>query len=116
MGVGLGSGGRQEQEREKLPGKEVTACLQKHFISLVGARRRDAALELCFKLCLPGGPRVFRAYLINSNQNWKDFLGGPMVRTLHVYCKGYGFHPWSENLRSHMLDGAAKRGKKEIQC
>lgn len=35
-----------------------------------------------------------------------------MVRTLPVHCKGYGFHPWSENLRSHMLDGAAKRGKK----
>ena len=35
-----------------------------------------------------------------------------MVRTLHVHCKGCGFHPWSENLRSHMLDGAAKRGKK----
>ena len=41
--------GNSSRSGEKLPGKEVTACLQKHFISLMGARRRDAVLELCFR-------------------------------------------------------------------
>ena len=27
----------------------------------------------------------------------RDFLGGPVVKTLHSQCRGYRFNPWSEN-------------------
>ena len=27
----------------------------------------------------------------------RDFLGGPIVKTLHSQCRGHGFSPWLEN-------------------
>ena len=27
----------------------------------------------------------------------RDFPGGPVVRTLHLGCRGCKFHPWSRN-------------------
>ena len=29
-------------------------------------------------------------------QEWWDFPGGPLVRTLHFHCQGLGFNPWLE--------------------
>ena len=28
---------------------------------------------------------------------WKEFPGGPVVRTLHFHCRGHRFDPWSGN-------------------
>ena len=32
-----------------------------------------------------------------KDQNWRDFPGCPVVRTLHVRCRGHGFDCWWEN-------------------
>ena len=39
-----------------------------------------------------------------KNRRWREFPGGPVVRTLCFQCRGPGFDPWSGNLdpTSHM--------------
>ena len=29
--------------------------------------------------------------------NYRDFPGGPVVKTLCFQCRGHGFDPWSED-------------------
>ena len=48
---------------------------------------------------------------LNKNLLYRDFLGGSVVKTLRFHCRGYGFHPWSGELRSQMLRGTAKKKK-----
>ena len=43
----------------------------------------------------------------------RDFPGGLVVNTPGFHCRGYGFHPWSEKLRPHMLCGAKNKNKKK---
>ena len=33
----------------------------------------------------------------NRKQGWRDFPGGPLVKTLHFQCKDLGFDPWLGN-------------------
>ena len=28
---------------------------------------------------------------------WREFSGGPVIRSLHLHCQGYIFDPWSVN-------------------
>ena len=44
---------------------------------------------------------------------FREFPGGPVVRTLGSPCQGPRFNPWSGNLRSHKLRSAAKKKKKK---
>ena len=39
--------------------------------------------------------------------NFRDFPGGPLVKTVCFHCRGYGFH-----LRPHRLHGVTKKKKK----
>ena len=41
--------------------------------------------------------------------NFRDFPGGPLVKTVCFHCRGYGFH-----LRPHRLHGVTKKKKKLI--
>ena len=36
-----------------------------------------------------------------------DFRGGPVAKTLHFHCRGYGFSPWSRQFR--MLHGVPNK-------
>ena len=52
----------------------------------------------------------------NKNTNSKryvhgDFPGGPVVRTAHFHCRGYGFDPWLGN--SDPTNCTARPKKKE---
>ena len=47
---------------------------------------------------------IFKLACLNLNINDsalkignRDFPGGPVVKTLHFHCRGYGFDPWSGN-------------------
>ena len=42
---------------------------------------------------------VYKRYFCLSFQNytWRDFPGGPVVKTSHFHCRGLEFDPWSEN-------------------
>jgi len=39
----------------------------------------------------------------------RDFLGVPVVNAPRFQCRGYGFDPWSGELRSCMLQGMTKK-------
>ena len=41
-----------------------------------------------------------------------DLPGGPVFKTL-CFCRGHGFNPWPENLRSSVVCGAPKKKKKK---
>ena len=43
-----------------------------------------------------------------------DLPGGPVFKTL-CFCRGHGFSPWPENLRSSMVCGAAKKKRKRCR-
>ena len=57
---------------------------------------------------ISGNPTI--GYLILKN-SFRDFPGGPMVKTLCFHYRGHGFDPWSRELRSHMPCGTAKKKK-----
>ena len=38
----------------------------------------------------------FRSKLFSS-KTFREFPGGPVVRTLCFHCRGCGFNPWSGN-------------------
>ena len=48
-----------------------------------------------------------------ENVQLGEFPGGPVVGTPHFHCRGPGFDPWWEKLRSHMLCGMAWPKKKK---
>ena len=35
--------------------------------------------------------------IAGSNTSFRDFPGGPVVKTLYFQCKGRGFDPWLGN-------------------
>ena len=59
-----------------------------------------------------------------KENNYREFLGGPAVRTLCLHCRGHGLYPWVGEPRSHKPQGAAKNKflkvktkiKKNIYC
>ena len=55
-----------------------------------------------------------------ENVQLGEFPGGPVVGTPHFHCRGPGFDPWWEKLRSHMLCGMAwpkkEKRKKKRKC
>ena len=42
-----------------------------------------------------------------------DFPGGPVVRTLHIHCRGHGCDPWLGNEDPHMPSVVAEKSKKK---
>ena len=38
-----------------------------------------------------------RKVFSNRKQGWRDFPGGPSVKTLHFQCRDLGFDPWLGN-------------------
>ena len=45
---------------------------------------------------------LFYTLAVIRNCNNRDFLGGPVAKTLHSQCRGPEFNPWL-GTRSHML-------------
>ena len=43
----------------------------------------------------------------------RDFLGGPVVRTLHFHCRGQRVQSLVGELRVYMLPGSTKKKKKK---
>ena len=44
----------------------------------------------------------------------RDFLGGPVVRTLHFHCRGQRVQFLFGQLRFYMLHGSTKKKKKKV--
>ena len=44
-----------------------------------------------------GGCWSFQLKLYKKMPRERDFLGGPVVKTLHSQCRGHGFDPWWGN-------------------
>lgn len=42
-----------------------------------------------------------------------DHAGGPVVKTMHLHCRGSGFSPFGGHLGSHMTQSQKKK-KREI--
>ena len=55
---------------------------------------------------------------MNSFQSSREFLGGPVVRTLCFHCQGHGFHPWSGNYNRTSRTARPKKTqtKQNLQC
>ena len=48
-----------------------------------------------------------------ERNNWWDFSGGPVVKTLHSQCRGPWFVPWSENWLPPAADKSLHAATKE---
>ena len=59
-----------------------------------------------------GGSHALNSGLCTESP-WRDFPGGPVVKTLRFYCRRHGFDPWSGELRSYMLQHDPKINKRK---
>ena len=64
----------------------------------------------CPAFTIPGEGQAHASEVIHTKGRVKTCKNrrGPVVKTSCFYCEGYGFNPWSGNLRSHMPRGSAK--------
>ena len=82
----------------------------------------DQGLNLCllpwwvdsYPLCHQGSPLTCfnpEPLVLLKKSHMKGFPGGPVVWTLHFYCKGHEFNPWSGNSDSVSLVMQTKKKK-----
>ena len=82
----------------------------------------DQGLNLCllpwwvdsYPLCHQGSPLTCfnpEPLVLLKKSHTKGFPGGPVVWTLHFYCKGHEFNPWSGNSDSVSLVMQTKKKK-----
>ena len=69
------------------------------FFSLGSTKFFLCVSSTCMPLTLqtPQAARPYKTMTSIRSSNPRDFPGGPVVRTLHVQCRGPKFDPWSGN-------------------
>ena len=45
-----------------------------------------------------------------------DFPGGPVVRSLHFHCRGFGFNTWSGHYMPHASQHSQKKKKGALEA